>query len=148
MEKPKQDAAITCDYKNGTLPGCAPLALAYVPMQQSAAPAYDPEDALKRGTLFPGLDLPFMNMVNTADVSGTPLGEVMALQFVCHELQLYLDTHPNDAEAFATLKNMLKLSREAERRYTEKYGPLCVKDLENCQNFSWLSDPWPWMYQK
>lgn len=148
MEKPKQETAVVCDYKKGSLPACAPLALAYVPMQESAATAYDPEDALKRGTLFPGLDLPFMNMVNTADVSGTPLGEVMALQFVCHELQLFLDTHPNDSEAFATLKNMLKLSREAERRYVEKYGPLCVKDLENCQNFNWLSDPWPWMYQK
>ncbi len=88
----------------GPLPTCAPLALAYVPMQQSSEPAYDPDDALKRGTLFPGLDLPFMNMVNTAELSGTPLGELMAVQFVCHELHLYLDTHPQDTEAFQTLK--------------------------------------------
>lgn len=148
MDKNKGESMENCDFKKGMLPVCAPLALAYVPMQQCAEPAYDPEDALKRGTLFPGLDLPFMNMVNTADLSGTPLGEVMALQFVCHELHLYLDTHPDDTEAFAMLKKMLALSKEADKRYTAKFGPLCCKDLEYSQKFDWLADPWPWMYQK
>lgn len=148
MEKKRSDSMETCDYKNGMLPHCAPLALSYVPMQQCSEPAYDAEDAIKRGTLFPGLDLPFMNMVNTADVADTPLGEVMALQFVCHELQLYLDTHPMDQEAFETLKRMLALSKEADRRYVAKYGPLCPKDLVDSQRFNWLDEPWPWKYQK
>ncbi len=148
MDLMKNDGRTGCDYKSGSLPACAPLALAYVPMQQSSTPAYEPEVALKRGTLFPGLDLPFMNMVNTADLDDLPLCEVMTLQFVCHELHLYLDTHPDDTEAFETLRSMLKLSREAERRYVEKYGPLCCKDLEYSTKFNWLSDPWPWMYQK
>ena len=145
MEKTNSES---CDYKQGTLPCCAPLALAYVPKQSSSNPAYDPEDALKRGTLFPGLDLPFMNMVNTKNVSDTPLGEVMALQFVCHELHLYLDTHPKDQEAFAVLKNMLSLSREAKKRYEAQYGPLCAADLDRCDQFSWLEEPWPWTYVK
>ena len=144
MDKHKEP----CDYKSGILPECAPLALAYVPMQQSSKPAYDPADAMKRGTLFPGLDLPFMNMVNTEDITDTPLAEVMTLQFVCHELHLYLDTHPKDAEAFATLKQMLALWKEARKRYVEKYGPLTPADLAECDRFSWLEDPWPWLYQK
>ena len=74
--------------KNGSLPESAPLAMAYVPMQSSAKPAYNSAEALRRGTLFPGLDLPFMNMINTGDLSGTPLGEVMALDFAAHELAL------------------------------------------------------------
>ena len=147
MDKKRSDSH-GCDYKNGVLPQCAPLALAYVPMQQSAKPAYDNEDALNRGTLFPGLDLPFMNMVNTANFGNMPLCEVMTLKFVCHELHLYLDTHPKDTEAFETLKGMLKLAREAERRYVEKYGPLTCSDLEFSDKFDWLEAPWPWQYQK
>ena len=135
-----------CNYKQGMLPSCAPLALAYVPMQGSAMPAYDAEDAIKRGTLFPGLDLPFMNMVNTRDVTDTPLGEVMALCFVSHELQLYLDTHPDDTDAFATLKQMLELTAEAKRRYVKRYGPLCPSDLAESETFDWLKNPWPWTY--
>ncbi len=137
-----------CDHRNGMLPSCAPLARAYVPMQQSSAPQYDPSDALKRGTLFPGLDLPFMNMVNMEDVSGTPLGEVMALCFVSHELQLYLDTHPDDIDAFKLMKSAMNLTSEAKRRYIAKYGPLRPDDMLCSDTFDWIDDPWPWMYQQ
>ena len=45
------------DYRLGTLPGTmAPLAMAYTPMQKSVDPAYESNEALSRGTLFPGLD--------------------------------------------------------------------------------------------
>lgn len=137
-----------CTEKQGPLPQCAPLAVPFVAVQQSAQPAYEPGEALARGTLFPGLDLPFMNLVNQGDYSGTPLGEVMALGFVVNELQLYLDTHPTDDEAFRTFKSMLALSAEADRRYTEKFGPLCIGDLAAAERYTWLADPWPWQYQK
>ena len=95
-------SASKCGYKSGMLPDCAPLGVAYVPMQQSATPAYDSAEALTRGTLFPGLDLPFMNMINNTPEKSTPLRELMAIDFVLDELELYLDTHRKDAEAFAT----------------------------------------------
>ena len=136
-----------CTYREGTLPGCAPLALAYVPMQHSAQPAYETAEALRRGTLFPGLDLPFMNIVNTRDVTDTPMGELMAMCFVIHELQLYLDTHPTDQEAFQVMKEMLSLQQEAHRRYVQRYGPLTPEDLAQSETFTWLKDPWPWLYQ-
>ncbi len=136
----------TCDYKKGILPSCAPLALAYVPMQQSAEPAYAPGQALKRGTLFPGLDLPFMDMVAQGELAGTPLGEVMALDFVCDELMLYLDTHENDTEAFETLQKTLALAKEARARYVAKFGPLAHRDLLESKQFNWLCNPWPWDY--
>jgi len=134
----------TCEVGTGSLPGCAMLARAYVPMQQCASPVYDKYKAIVRGTLFPELDLPFMNMVNKQDMKPTPLGEVMAVDFVLQELQLYLDTHENDADAFAAYKGFLKLSKEAHRRYVELYGPICRKDMADCPRFSWLDGAWPW----
>ena len=138
--------SVRCDHRNGLLPSCAPLARSYVPLQQSSLPQYDAGDALKRGTLFPGLDLPFMNMVNMQDVSGTPLGEVMALCFVSHELQLYLDTHPKDTDAFTLMKSVMGLADEAKRRYVARYGPLRPDDMQCSEHFDWLEDPWPWLY--
>ena len=137
----------SCGFKNGTLPECAPLAMAYVPMQQCVKPMYSASEALTRGTLFPGLDLPFMNMVNTGDYTGTPLGELMALDFVCHELVLYLDTHSDDSEAFEILQNIQKLARTARERYVKLYGPVTHKDLETAKSFTWLKNPWPWDYR-
>ena len=52
------------DHLFGALPSRAPLASAYVPMQESVEPNYPPQTAIARGTLFPGLDLPFRVMVN------------------------------------------------------------------------------------
>ena len=55
---PVNEAA--CGGKNGSLPGtCAPMAFPYIPMQDMNPKRYDNREALQRGTLFPGLDLPF-----------------------------------------------------------------------------------------
>ena len=140
----------TCngDYKKGTLPQCAPLAVSFVPVQNGSTPQYDREEAVIRGTLFPGLDLPFKNIVNTRKLENTPLGELQAISFAITELNLYLNTHPNDKEALEMLNELIKLSSAAKMRYTEKYGPLNIRDLENSKSYTWLNEPWPWNYSE
>ncbi len=134
------------DYKYGQLPARGALAAAYIPMQNSVKPSYSADEALSQGTLFPGLDLPFMNMVNRK-LNNTPLSELMAIDFVTDELELYLDTHKNDSEAFSMLKTFLALREEAYSRYTRLYGPVQQKDLQTLGEYSWLCDPWPWDYK-
>jgi spore coat protein JB len=136
----------TCAVGSGTLSTCAPLALAYVPKQQSSASAYEPDEALSRGTLFPELDLPFKNIVNATMSIDTPEKELMALDFVAHELELYLDTHRDDSEAFAAFQGVLRLSREGRERYTRLYGPISVSDQLDSADYAWLNEPWPWDY--
>lgn len=143
-----REQGLACSSREGMLPLCAPLGMSYVPPQASAAPAYEPNQALLRGTLFPGLDLPFMNVVNKGKLTGTPLGELMAIDFVIKELNLYLDTHKDDTDAFETLKTMITLYEEGKSRYVKKYGPLTIYDLKHAENFSWICDPWPWDYNE
>lgn len=132
-------------YRSGTLPERYPLATALTPWQESADPAYDSADALARGTLFPGLDLPFMDVVNP-DLPECPATELMAIEFVADELSLYLDTHSDDMEAFELLQSFLMMRTEARKRYTEKYGPITQTDLLGAKRYTWLCDPWPWEY--
>ena len=113
-------------------------------MQCASEPAYDKRMALARGTLFPGLDLPFMNLVNKPADLSTPLCELMALDFVIRELNLYLDTHPDDREAFETLQKCIRMRAEGHKRYTEQYGPVTVSDLSCADVYDWLNAPWPW----
>lgn len=134
-------------YRYGTLPENVPLAAAYVPMQRAATPAYESGEALSRGTLFPGLDLPFMNIVNNA-VIRTPLTELQSICFVTHELALYLDTHRDDAEAFQMYQTFLALKKEAHERYTKLCGPITHDDMLGLESYVWLDDPWPWDYQR
>jgi spore coat protein JB len=115
-------------------------------MQDAAAPAYEPNEALERGTLFPGLDLPFMNLVNDS-VADVPTAELMAIDFVADELELYLDTHADDREAFALYQSFLALGREARERYVARYGAVAQCDQLGMASYGWLRDPWPWEFQ-
>ena len=133
------------DGRLGRLPAFAPLAMSYVPMQEGVQPAYDSEEALERGTLFPGLDLPFMNRVN-GELPDTPKNEMMALSFVALELALNLDTHEDDGEAFALYQTFLALCKEAHERYVLRCGPVLQKDQLGMKEYAWLKDPWPWDY--
>ena len=134
-------------FRTGSLPGTsAPLAMSYVPMQDAAAPNYNASEALARGTLFPGLDLPFMNIVNEK-APDVPSAELMAIDFVTDELELYLDTHADDSEAFALYQNILALRKEARERYTEKYGVITQCDQLGDDAYTWLNDPWPWEFR-
>ena len=65
------------------------LAVPYVPVQRNTDGSYQADQALARGTLFPGLDLPYRGMVNEAAETPTPLQELMALGFAVQELGLY-----------------------------------------------------------
>ena len=140
------DTQVSCGYKQGELPECAPLALSQIPMQQSSEPAYKSGEALTRGTLFPGLDLPFKNIVNQMPAETTELRELMALDFVTAELGLYLDTHSGDTQAFATYQSFLKLYDEGKKEYVARFGPICRSDLISAKSYTWLKDPWPWDY--
>ena len=130
---------------NGRLPANAPLANPYVPFQIEDPPKYKPRTAIIRGTLFPGLDLPFMNMVNNNELPVTPMAELQTMGFVLHELALYLDTHRDDKEAFEVFRTFQQMYAKGREKYEKECGPLThMSAMEN--RFSWLNDPWPWEY--
>lgn len=126
----------------GKLPECGMLAVSYVPVQRNTDGSYQAEKALSRGTLFPGLDLPYRGMVNAAPENPTPLQELMALGFAVHELGLYLDTH-KDPEAEEMFLKYNKLYSEGVAEYQRRFGPLQVTD-SGTDGFDWICDPWPW----
>ena len=131
----------------GYLPASAPLANPYVPFQRENPPRYDARKALVRGTLFPGLDLPFSGMVNKNEKAVTPLTELQTMAFVIQELALYLDTHRDDNEALEVYRNYQKLYNEGKANYEKMCGPLNHMSVVN-GGYQWLDDPWPWEYAK
>ena len=134
--------------RNGRLPASAPLANPYVPFQLEQAPRYEARKALIRGTLFPGLDLPFLDMVNQKEKPVTPLSELQVLGFAIQELALYLDTHREDQEAFEVYQNYQKLYAHCREEYLKTRGPMNHMQITDEKQYAWLEDPWPWEYSK
>ena len=129
----------------GRLPAMAPLANSYVPFQLENPPRYEPRKALVRGTLFPGLDLPFKGMVNKNEKRATPMTDLQTLAFVIQELALYLDTHRDDCEALEMYRSYQKMYHDCMKQYQENCRPLNHHTpVDGC--YAWLDDPWPWEY--
>lgn len=141
-----QTAAASCPDSNGTLPSCAGLAVPYVPFQQNNPQKYAQTEALSNGTLFPGLNLPFRLAVDGSTLPSTPLAELQALEFVLLELGIYLDTHKDDAEAFAMFKQFSAMEKAAKAAYESKFGPITKETAATGDSYQWLSDPWPWNF--
>ncbi len=134
------------NYGEGRLPAYAPLANPYVPFQLENPPKYEARKGMVRGTLFPGLDLPFMGMVNQNEKPITPTSELQVLGFAIQELALYLDTHPGDKEALELYRNYQKMYHKGMMDYSEECGPLNHGTPVNSANYNWLQDPWPWEF--
>ncbi len=131
----------------GKLPAVAPLANPYVPFQLMDPPRYEPRKALVRGTLFPGLDLPFMGMVNKNELPVTPLTELQTMAFILQEMALYLDTHRDDKDALEIYQSFQKMYQQGCEMYEKQCGPLNHMSVSNGE-YRWLDDPWPWEYAK
>ena len=138
----------SCPDNYGTIPSCAGLAVPYVPFQQTGSKQYSQNDALSNGTLFPGLNLPLHLKVEGSTLPATPLVELQALEFVVLELGIYLDTHPDDTEAFTLFKQYAAMEKAAKAAYESKFGPLTKSSAASGERYGWLQEPWPWNYEQ
>ena len=130
----------------GRLPAMAPLANPYVPFQLENPPKYEARKGLIRGTLFPGLDLPFMGSVNQKELPVTPKTELQTLAFAINELGLYLDTHRDDREALELYQAYQAMYHKGMMEYNKRCGPLMHACPTEGDSYRWLDDPWPWEY--
>ena len=136
-----------CPTGQGRLPGCGPFAVPFVAAQSASPDRYPQAKALASGTLYPDLDLPFHLKVKAADLPDGPLDQLRALEFVVLELGLYLDTHPDDKEAFWIFQKYAALAEKARTAYVDQSGPLTMADAAKGSRYAWIDGPWPWQYQ-
>lgn len=132
----------------GRLPSEAPLANPYVPFQQENPAQYEARRGLIRGTMFPGLDLPFRGIINQKEQPIAPLSELQVLGFALHELALYLDTHRDDAQALEAYRSYQQIYHECLMKYEREHGPITHALPSDRAEYAWLDDPWPWEYCK
>lgn len=73
------------------------------------------------------------------------LEEIQAVDFAILELNLYLDTHPQDQAAMQQFNQFTQYSKKLKSEFEERYGSL--QNFGNSYtdaNWSWGTAPWPW----
>lgn len=71
------------------------------------------------------------------------LKKLSSYQFMMDDLQLYLDTHPNDTQTLAKIKELTEMFEPLRKTFEAKYGPLFNDDTQK-NKWTWINSPWPW----
>lgn len=142
------------------------LAIASVPLQ-SWGPLYDSRTALRKGTVFQELDMPFYAADEditdgcSCQTSGTDdpeqrtreekMLQIYQVCFFVDDLRLYLDTHPQDAEARSLLKDHLDRRKQCMKEFAQDFFPLtmdCMTEVcagkTGAHGYCWQEGPMPW----
>lgn len=73
------------------------------------------------------------------------LKKLSILDFIAVDLQLFLDTHPDDKEAIAKYNNIIDEADSVRYEFERMYGPLCsFRSMSSETDFKWIDCPWPW----
>ena len=71
--------------------------------------------------------------------------QICELSFAMDDLRLYLDTHPDSAEALSQFNGYMEQRTELVGKYTDKYGPLDSYHINTSDGWYWNSAPMPWV---
>jgi spore coat protein JB len=69
-----------------------------------------------------------------------------AIAFYLVDLNLYLDTHPNDVNAMMLFNQYREKYLTLVAEYERKYGPLMAINGVKDNKWKWINDPWPWEF--
>lgn len=140
---------------------CVPhmeLAQAYVCPQRLDG-LFSPEEGLRAGTIFPELSQPYEGRPgiglpvcrSNAHKNAPPLTEreallkqITILDFMTLDLQLFLNTHPQNAEALEMYNVCAQNAAAAKRIYEQQFSSLVGFRSENPREWVWQAEPWPW----
>ncbi len=70
------------------------------------------------------------------------LRKISTYSFAMLDLQIFLDTHPNDEKTLAKIRKYREMLMPLREEYENAYGPLTKSEVTN--NWDWVNSPWPW----
>lgn len=110
---------------------------------------FNPTDGFDKGNMFTNLYEQYKNYMPKSPVVKNEqeklLYDLQAVCFAAHDLNLYLDVHPEDQSMFMLFQDYQKKAKELTMEYEKKYGPLTVGSNQmNSNTFDWENSPWPW----
>ena len=67
-----------------------------------------------------------------------------AVSFLIDDLRLFLDTHPDNAEALSLFSEYQNQRSELISKYTNQFGPIDSYCVNTDNGWSWINEPMPW----
>ena len=115
----------------------------------SSIDVYSPLEGFNKGNMFSNLYSGYKNYkpskIKINSEQEEMLLNISELSFASHDLNLYLDVHPNNQEALNLFNNYRRKANELTEMYERKYESLSVSMINNdTVPFNWAISKWPW----
>lgn len=108
----------------------------------------EPYNGFMRGNMFGDLYDTYKNYkpseINPTNEREAMLAQWQQYNFALVDLNLYLDTHPNDQEALNLFNKYQNIKKQIADKYEKKYGPLTISGEISNSSWNWVDNPWPW----
>ena len=110
---------------------------------------YSPEEGFNKGNMFSNLYDQYKNY-KPVMLRGNTEQEKMYLElaricFAKHDINLYLDLHPDDTSMITLFNDYRERELMLLRQYEERFGPINTDStVLNSTPFMWVTDGWPW----
>ena len=110
---------------------------------------FSPEEGFNKGNMFSKLYDPYKNY-KPVTLRGNTEQERMFLElaricFAKHEINLYLDLHPEDTSMITLFNDYREREMMLLKQYEDKFGPITTNsETLNQTPFMWVKDGWPW----
>lgn len=107
-----------------------------------------PEEGYKRGNIFADTYQQYKDYrpaeLKPANEQSELYLEMSKYAFAAHEMNLYLDLHPEDSSMLSLFNDYRERTNKLMMEYEKKYGPLTISSDEMVNSFTWTSKEWPW----
>lgn len=107
-----------------------------------------PEEAYNVGNLFTDSYIGYKNykpvQLKASNEKEALFLEMSRYAFAAHELNLYLDLHPENSTMLSLFNDYRARANQLMMEYENKYGPLTISSDDMSSNFLWKKDKWPW----
>lgn len=112
---------------------------------------FEPDEAFMLGNLFKDLYMSYNGFSNYCiqpmNQRQKALLDVQINAFVAHEINLYLDNHPDNQRMIDLYNEYAQKTKESTQAYEQQFGPLTVENTNKENPFQWVQGPWPWECQ-
>ena len=108
------------------------------------------QDGFLKGNMEKDTYIPYKNMTYIKPTINNEredmLYKISEVCFAAHDVNLYLDTHPNDVNAINLYNKYNNMSNELISNYEKKFGPINLSDNNGLDKtpWAWINKPWPW----
>ncbi len=72
------------------------------------------------------------------------LRKIATVDFAVTDLQIFLNTHPDNTEILDKLALYQDKSDKLKKQYQQQFGSLTPSQNDDENQWNWISSPWPW----